>query len=106
MDGVMTLMMKREASDPDSAVTVTTHASLVGALMPTSHNMIIYSLAAGGQVSISALIAAGVLPAVVLCLCMLVAAYLVAGKRRDPSGVFPRWNTIPGSLRAAPPGPR
>jgi TRAP-type C4-dicarboxylate transport system permease large subunit len=27
-------------------VNVTTHAALAGALMPTSHNMIIYSLAA------------------------------------------------------------
>jgi hypothetical protein len=29
--------------------------------MPTSHNMIIYSLAAGGKVSIAALILAGVI---------------------------------------------
>ena len=45
----------------DYAVNVTTHAALVGALMPTSHNMIIYALAAGGSVSIGALIAAGLL---------------------------------------------
>ncbi len=53
MGAVMIPMMKKEGYDADYAVNVTTHASLVGALMPTSHNMIIYSLAAGGGVSIA-----------------------------------------------------
>jgi len=57
MGSVMIPMMKKEGYHTDYAVNVTTHASLVGALMPTSHNMIIYSLAAGGKVSIGALIA-------------------------------------------------
>ncbi|RZI39167.1 TRAP transporter large permease subunit, partial [Herbaspirillum sp. HC18] len=78
MGAVMIPMMKKEGFDTDYAVNVTTHASLVGALMPTSHNMIIYALAAGGKVSIGALIAAGLLPALVLMICMLVAAYAVA----------------------------
>ena len=72
-------MMKREGYDADYAVNVTTHASLVGALMPTSHNMIIYSLAAGGKVSIAALILAGVVPALILTLCILAAAYAGGG---------------------------
>eukprot|EP01035_Chromulina_nebulosa_P050674 gene50674-68921_t len=38
--------MKKEGYDADYAVNVTTHASLVGAIMPTSHNMIIYAFAA------------------------------------------------------------
>ena len=62
MGSVMIPMMKKEGYDADYAVNVTTHASLVGALTPTSHNMIIYSLAAGGKVSIGALILAGVVP--------------------------------------------
>ena len=62
MGAVMIPMMKREGYAADYAVNVTTHAALVGALMPTSHNMIIYSLAAGGKVSIAALILAGVVP--------------------------------------------
>ena len=62
MGAVMIPMMKKEGYDADYAVNVTTHASLVGALMPTTHNMIIYSLAAGGKVSIGALILAGVVP--------------------------------------------
>src|SRR5262249_29441338 len=68
MGAVMIPMMKREGYHADYAVNVTTHAALVGVLMPTSHNMIIYSLAAGGKVSIAALILAGVVPAVILTL--------------------------------------
>ena len=38
MGSVMIPMMKKEGYHADYAVNVTTHASLVGALMPTSHN--------------------------------------------------------------------
>ena len=104
MGSVMIPMMKKEGYHADYAVNVTTHASLVGALMPTSHNMIIYSLAAGGKVSIGALIAAGVVPAIVLTICMLVAAYAVAVHRGYSAGVFPGWGAIGLSLAAAAPG--
>ncbi|WP_448030741.1 TRAP transporter large permease [Bradyrhizobium liaoningense] len=104
MGAVMIPMMKKEGFDTDYAVNVTTHASLVGALMPTSHNMIIYALAAGGKVSIGALIAAGLLPALVLMVCMLVAAYAVAVKRGYPAGKFPGWREVFRSLAAALPG--
>ena len=68
---------------------IPTHASRVGALMPTSHNMIIYSLAAGGKVSVGALSAAGLLPSIVLMICMVAAAYLVAVQRGYPAAFFP-----------------
>jgi tripartite ATP-independent transporter DctM subunit len=104
MGSVMIPMMKKEGYHADYAVNVTTHASLVGALMPTSHNMIIYSLAAGGKVSIGSLIAAGIVPAFVLTACMLVAAYWVAVRRGYPAGAFPGWNAVARSLAAALPG--
>ncbi|MBC7623402.1 MAG: TRAP transporter large permease [Aeromicrobium sp.] len=104
MGSVMIPMMKKEGYDTDYAVNVTTHASLVGALMPTSHNMIIYSLAAGGTVSISSLIAAGVVPSIVLTICMLAAAYIVAIKRGYPADVFPGWQKIGRTTAAAAPG--
>ncbi len=104
MGSVMIPMMKKEGYDADYAVNVTTHASLVGALMPTSHNMIIYSLAAGGKVSIAALILAGLIPAVLLTICMLVAAYVVALKRGYPAGAFPGWGAVLCSFAAAVPG--
>jgi tripartite ATP-independent transporter DctM subunit len=104
MGSVMIPMMKKEGYHVDYAVNVTTHASLVGALTPTSHNMIIYSLAAGGKVSIAALILAGVLPTFVLMLCMLAAAYLVAVHRGYPAGVFPGWSAVGRSFGRALPG--
>src|SRR5262249_41436853 len=104
MGSVMIPMMKKEGYHADYAVNVTTHAALVGVLMPTSHNMIIYSLAAGGKVSIAALILAGLLPAVILTACKLVAAYLVGIRRGYPAGSFPGWEAVWRSLAAAVPG--
>ena len=104
MGAVMIPMMKKEGYHADYAVNVTTHAALVGALMPTSHNMIIYALAAGGSVSVGALIAAGLLPAAVLMACMLVAAYAVAVSRGYPAGMFPGWSGVVRAAAAAAPG--
>jgi tripartite ATP-independent transporter DctM subunit len=104
MGSVMIPMMKKAGYHADYAVNVTTHAALVGVLMPTSHNMIIYSLAAGGKVSIAALILAGLVPAVILTVSNLAAAYLVAIRRGYPAGTFPGWGAVGRSLAAAGPG--
>ena len=104
MGSVMIPMMKREGYHADYAVNVTTHAALVGAVMPTSHNMIIYALAAGGKASVGSLILAGLMPAVLLTVCNLVAAYLVAVKRGYPALEFPGWDMVWRSLAAATPG--
>ncbi len=104
MGAVMIPMMKKEGYHADYAVNVTTHAALVGALMPTSHNLIIYSLAAGGKVSIAALILAALIPALVLTISNLAAAYLVAVKRGYPKGTFPGWDIVARSFAAALPG--
>lgn len=104
MGAVMIPMMKKEGYHADYAVNVTTHAALVGALMPTSHNLIIYSLAAGGKVSIAALILAALIPAAILTISNLAAAYLVAVKRGYPAGTFPGWSIVARSLAAALPG--
>lgn len=104
MGAVMIPMMKKEGYHADYAVNVTTHASLVGALMPTSHNIIIFALAASGKVSILALILAGLGPAILLTICNLAAAYLVAVKRGYPAGSFPGWTILLRSLAASLPG--
>jgi tripartite ATP-independent transporter DctM subunit len=72
--------------------------------MPTSHNMIIYTLAAGGKVSIAALILAGIMPALILTLCNLAAAYLVAVHRGYPAGQFPGWGMVARAFASALPG--
>src|SRR6201747_2935159 len=123
MGGVMIPLMKREGYGADYAVNVTTHASLAGALMPTSHNMIIYAFAAqaaAGEiaghtikgVSIGDLMFAGLIPVFWIMVCMLVAAYWQAvrngfPKRADGSSMverFPGWGAVLRTFIAAIPG--
>ncbi|HMS06714.1 MAG TPA: TRAP transporter large permease [Burkholderiaceae bacterium] len=104
---VMIPLMKKEGYDADYAVNVTTHAALVGAIMPTSHNLIIYTLATAGiaSVSILSLILAGLVPAVILTVCNLAAAYWVAVKRGYPThGKFPGWHEVAVAFAASVPG--
>jgi tripartite ATP-independent transporter DctM subunit len=104
---VMIPLMKKEGYDADYAVNVTTHASLVGAIMPTSHNMIIFTLATAGiaSVSVLGLILAGLVPAIILTVCNLAAAYYVAVKRGYPThGQFPGWAMVLTAFLAALPG--
>ena len=104
---VMIPLMKKEGYDTDYAVNVTTHASLVGAIMPTSHNMIIFTLATAGiaSVSVVGLILAGLVPAIILTVCNMVAAYWVAVKRGYPvHGKFPGWARVLVAFLAALPG--
>ena len=104
---VMIPLMKKEGYDTDYAVNVTTHASLVGAIMPTSHNMIIFTLATAGiaSVSVLGLILAGLVPAIILTVCNMVAAYYVAVKRGYPThGHFPGWAMVLSAFLAALPG--
>ena len=123
MGGVMIPIMKREGYSAAYAVNVTTHASLSGALMPTSHNMIIYAFAAqaavgtiGGHtikgVSIGDLMFAGLIPVFWIMVCMLVAAYWQAAKYgfpRRPDGStmierFPGWAAVLRTFIASIPG--
>lgn len=107
MGSVMIPLMKKEGYDADYAVNVTTHAALVGALMPTSHNLIIFTLATTGiaSVSVLSLILAGLIPALLLTVCNLAAAYYVAIKRGYPiRGKFPGWGEVLSAFIASLPG--
>ena len=107
MGSVMIPLMKKEGYDADYAVNVTTHASLVGVLMPTSHNLIIFTLATTGiaSVSVFSLILGALIPALLLTLCNLAAAYYVAVKRGYPTrGAFKGWGEVLRAFGAALPG--
>jgi tripartite ATP-independent transporter DctM subunit len=107
MGSVMIPLMKKEGYDADYAVNVTTHAALVGALMPTSHNLILFTLATSGLASVSVLglILAGLVPALILTLANLAAAYWVARRRGYPThGAFPGWPAVAVAFAAALPG--
>jgi tripartite ATP-independent transporter DctM subunit len=75
--------------------------------MPTSHNLILFTLATSGLASVSVLglILAGVVPALILTLCNLGAAYYVARKRGYPTrGAFPGWGAVFTAFAASLPG--
>ncbi len=107
MGSVMIPLMKKEGYDADYAVNVTTHAALVGVLMPTSHNLIIFTLATTGiaSVSVFGLILGCLIPALLLTVCNLAAAYYVAVKRGYPTrGAFKGWGEVLRAFIAALPG--
>ncbi len=89
LGSILIPVMKEKGYDDDYAVNVTVTSSLAGIIIPPSHNMIIYAVAAGGGISISKLFLAGFIPGVLMCLCLAVVSYLVAVKRGYTSEVFP-----------------
>src|SRR3979409_18885 len=68
------------------AVNVTISGSLQPLLLPPSHNMIIYSLAAGGTVSVAQLFMGGIIPALLLGLSLIVLVLVIAHRENFPKG--------------------
>jgi len=68
------------------ATAVTVSGSVQAILIPPSHNAVIYSLAAGGSVSIAALFLAGVLPGLLLGLTLAIMCLFIARKQNFPKG--------------------
>jgi len=68
------------------ATNVTICGSVQAILIPPSHNAVIYSLAAGGTVSIAHLFLAGVLPGLLLGLTLMTMCLFVARKQNFPTG--------------------
>ena len=78
--------MEKKGYPRDFATAVTVSGSVQAILIPPSHNAVIYSLAAGGTVSIAALFIAGVLPGLLLGLTLAVMCLFMARKRNYPKG--------------------
>jgi tripartite ATP-independent transporter DctM subunit len=78
--------MEKKGYPRDFATAVTVSGSVQAILIPPSHNAVIYSLAAGGSVSIAALFLAGVLPGLLLGLTLAIMCLVTARKRNFPAG--------------------
>ncbi len=76
-------MMKLKGYDEDFSVAITVTSSTQGVIIPPSHNMILYSLAAGG-VSVGRLFLAGYIPGITLGLSLMVISFIIAKKRNYP----------------------
>ena len=104
LGSILIPVMKDKGYDADYAVNVTVTSSIAGIIIPPSHNMIIFALATGGAVSISKLFLAGVVPGILMCICLAVAAYIVAVKRGYGAEKFPGWTVLVISFFSAIPG--
>ncbi len=83
---VMIPEMEKKGYPREYAAAVTASGSVQAILIPPSHNSVIYSLAAGGTVSIATLFIAGVLPGLILGLSLMVLCLGFARKRGYPKG--------------------
>lgn len=68
------------------AVNVTISGSLQPLLIPPSHNMVIYSLAAGGSVSVAHLFIGGIIPGLLLGLSLMALVLTYAYRNNLPKG--------------------
>jgi tripartite ATP-independent transporter DctM subunit len=102
--GVMIPQMKARGYAPDYAVNITANAALIDLLIPPSHNMILYVIAAGGAISVADLFTAGIVPGLVMMLSLMVVAWVVAVRRGYPSEAFPGWAVLLRLIVAAVPG--
>ena len=95
--GLMIPQMKARGYGADYAVNVTSMAALIALLLPPSHNMIIYSISAGGKISIADLFTAGIIPGLLLAAALMVTAYFVARRRGYPTEPFPGFLAVGAS---------
>lgn len=83
---VMIPEMEKKGYPREYAAAVTASGSVQAILIPPSHNSVIYSLAAGGTVSIATLFIAGVLPGLLLGMGLMALCLCFARKRGYPKG--------------------
>jgi len=102
--GLMIPQMAARGYDRDYAVNVTVNSAIIALMVPPSHNMILYSIAAGGNVSIADLFTAGIIPGLLLAAALMVTAYVVARRRGYPSEPFPGFAAVGRYLVVALPG--
>lgn len=102
--GIMIKQMERRGYGVDYAVSVTVTAAMIALMIPPSHNLIIYSIAGGGKISIADLFTAGIVPGLILALSLMFAAYVMAKRRNYPTEEFPGWGMVGRGFIEAVPG--
>jgi tripartite ATP-independent transporter DctM subunit len=78
--------MEKKGYPRPFSTAVTVSGSVQAILIPPSHNAVIYSMAAGGSVSVAALFMAGVFPGLLLGLSLAIYCLYVARKENYPKG--------------------
>ena len=85
LGSILIPMMVEQGYDDDFSTAVTITSSCEGLLVPPSHNMVIYAMAAGG-VSVGRLLLAGYIPGALLALSLMIGSFIISKKRNYPKG--------------------
>src|SRR5581483_6327082 len=83
---VMIPQMEKSGYPRVFSTNLTITASVQALLVPPSHNAVLYSLATGGTISISALFMAGVFPGLLLGFSLIVLCLVIAYRDQHPKG--------------------
>lgn len=83
LGSIMVPMMVKNGYDLDFSAGITMASSVQGLLIPPSHNMIIYAMAAG-SVSIAKLFMGGLIPGILLGVALMIYCYYISLKRNYP----------------------
>lgn len=102
--GAMIPQMVKRGFDRDFAVNVTMTAAMVALLVPPSHNLILYSASAGGSISIADLFAAGIVPALLMTVTLMVTCWIIARRRGYAIEPFPGFGIVLRRFVSALPG--
>lgn len=102
--GTMIPQMVKRGFDRDFAVNVSITAALVALLVPPSHNLILFSASAGGSISIADLFAAGIVPALLMMVVLMLTTRVIAVRRGYATEAFPGLRAVVTRLVAALPG--
>ena len=86
LGSVVIPMMAKQGYNREFTVGLTVTTACQGVLIPPSHNMVIYALAAGGGVSIGQLFYAGFAPGIGLGILFMIACYFLGKKHNFPKG--------------------
>lgn len=92
---IMIPMMRRKGYDADYCVGLTISSAIQGVVVPPSHNLVLYSIVAGG-ISIKSLFLAGIVPGFILLGSIMTVAYFMAVKRGYEKGDPVDRKDVPG----------
>jgi len=99
---VMIPQMEKNGYPRVFATNLTITSSVQALLVPPSHNAVLYSLATGGTISISALFMAGVFPGLLLGFSLIILCLVIAYRNDHPRGqVVPARDAIKITIDAA-----
>ncbi len=104
LGSVLIPKMREQGYHPDYAVNVTVTSATIGLVIPPSHNLILFSIAAGGTVSVASLFLAGIVPGLLIGVCLMAVTWAIAVRRRYPRGTFPGWMALLIAFVLAIPG--